>query len=114
MNKQVLRQYNIEFYENSESGKFLNSDKNWLSTYIYSFRDIQTVTEFIDDLNLALNGDFNQISDPDWSVRIGEYWNAHITDSGFEIWQNSTEKTIIPLFDMSEIMISWKEFLENS
>lgn len=112
MNKEILKQYHVEFYRRSDGGRFLNLDRNWLSTYIYTFRDIEITIEFIEDLNLALNGNFSQIGVPDWSVTVGEYWYAHITPYGFEIWQDGLKKTVIPLLDMLEIMISWKEFLE--
>lgn len=112
MNKPVLMKYNIEFYKSVGGIRFLNSETNWLSTYLYIYRDVDTLVDFINDLDLAINDNFNQIIDPDWGLRMGEYWNAHVTPSGFEIWQNGTEKTIIPLTDMREILTSWKEFLE--
>ena len=113
MNQKVLKQYNVEFYKRAGQ-KFLNSEVNWLSTFIYIYRDSETVDEFIADLELAITDNVGQIADPDWSGSMGSYWHAYITPSGMEIWQDMSDRTVIPLQDMKEILISWREFLEKS
>jgi hypothetical protein len=111
MNIQLLEQYGLEFRKTTDGSHIITG--HWLGAYIYIFTDIDDVSEFIDDLNLAINGQFNEIEDPDWGEFLGFYYFAEIRPNEFAVWLEGTSETIIPLEDMREILVCWKEFLES-
>lgn len=115
MNYQILDQYGLSM--SKTTNKYAPFIEGPLEAYIYNFRYAPNVQSFIDDINLAINGQFNQIKNPDWSagLTMDSQWWAFITPTHFEIWHNSqdeTQKQIIPLIDWKEILLSWKECLE--
>lgn len=113
MNAQLLQQYGLEFRKTADGSHDIIGHS--LSTYIYIFRDIGDVSEFIDDLNLAIDGRFNEIDDPDWSGFIGFYILGEIRPNEFAVGAGNDDEneTIIPLKDMRDILLCWKEFLES-
>jgi len=115
MNIEILNQYNLVMRKTTIP--FDGFVSGPLEGYIYIFRHPEDVQEFIDAINLAIAGQFNEIEDPDWSSGLTRdyYWHANITPSHFEIRYNSIpyeERQIIPLDDWREILLSWKECLE--
>lgn len=111
MNLTILNQYNLEM-KKGESKYDAYVFGNTISNYIYSFRHPDDVDDFLSDVNLAINGNYQQIEDPEYSGGIGSHWHAWITPTNFELWQEGFPKTIIPLQDWKEILLSWKECLE--
>lgn len=116
MNAAVLEKYGLEMKKMSKP--FDADIKGPLESYIYIFRDADNVQEFIDDIDLAINGDFDKIADPDWGASlvpgIESYWYALITPTHFEIRQyprSYEDRQIIPLEDWKQILLSWKECL---
>lgn len=84
-----------------------------IANYIFSFRHPDDINDFVADLDLAISGNFSAITDPDYGGGMAKsYWFAHITPDHFELWQEGFTKTIIPLEDWKEILLSWKECLE--
>ena len=73
MKSKILQQYNLQL-KKTVNGHTING--HWLSNYIYIFRDKDDVTEFIHDLDLAINNQFNQIEDPEWGVWLGWYYSC--------------------------------------
>lgn len=115
MNTAILQQYGLQFYklDNGQCRVKGTGNLAWLSTYVYIYRDIDDLSDFISDLDLAISGNINQIEDTDYGGWYGSYFSAEIATEGMIIWQSSWEdRTIIPLVDMKEILLSWKEFIE--
>lgn len=113
MNFTILNQYNLEMRKGEkEFDVYISGDS--IGNYLYGFRLPKDVELFISDVNLAINGNYSQIEDPDYGNSfLGSYWYAWITPTHFELWQNSSPKRIIPLEDWKEILLSWKECLEG-
>lgn len=118
MNSIILQQYGLEMRKTNEP--YDGYVKGPLEAYIYLYRHPDDVQEFIDDVQLAIDGNFNQIDDPDWggglTPNFEAYWYAQITPTHFEIRQYPTpyeNRQIIPLVDWKEILISWKECLQG-
>lgn len=112
MNSTVLQKYSLEMWK---TGKKFDGyvAGNPIAAYIYNFRHPEDVDDFISDINLAINGNFQQIEDPEYGGGLGSYWHAWITPDHFELWQTGFAKDIIPLTDWKEILLSWKECLED-
>ena len=111
MSIEILNQYNLQIQR--RLGRGCNISGHWLSTYIYIFRDKDDVREFIDDLQLAIDGQFSSIEDPDKGASLSTYFFAEITPDNFQIWQRGTEKFIIPLEDFRDILIEWHNCLSS-
>ncbi|WP_299679110.1 hypothetical protein [uncultured Dokdonia sp.] len=115
MNTAVLQKYNLIIKKDPYWGCDISGP---LEGYIDIFQYVTDVDEFINDIELAINGGFDQIEDPEWSAgrTLDLYWNAFITPTHFEVWfytQDESEKIVIPLEDWKEILLSWKECLES-
>lgn len=110
MNYTVLQQYNLIMRKTSKRFDGFISG-NPISNYIYNFRHPDDIDDFIDDINLAISGNYSQIEDPDYGNGLPNYWHAWITPIHFELWQDGFPKEIIPLQDWKEILLSWKECL---
>lgn len=112
MNSAVLQKYNLVMQKTSEKFNGIISGHP-IANYIYSFRHPDDIDDFITDLDLAISGNFSSINDPDYGGGlVTSYWFANITPDYFELWQEGYPKTIIPLEDWKEILLSWKECLE--
>ncbi|MCD1117646.1 hypothetical protein [Chryseobacterium turcicum] len=112
MNKTILKKYGLVMQKTLKKFDGFISGKP-IANYIYSYRHPDDVDDFISDLDLAIGGHFSQIEDPDYGSGLGSHWFAEITPTHFELWQEGHPKTIIPLEDWKEILLSWKECLEE-
>ncbi|HUH34343.1 MAG TPA: hypothetical protein VL022_00790 [Moheibacter sp.] len=112
MNIPILQQYGLEMKKTSKKFDGYISG-NPISNYIYSFRHPDDINDFLSDINLAIEGNFSEIEDPEYGGGLGSYWHGWITPNHFELWQDGFSKTIIPLEDWKEILLSWKECLEG-
>lgn len=65
MNTQILEQYNIQLRKLEDGCKDITGH---LGSFLIIYRCPEDVSEFIEDLNLAINNQFNQIEDPDWRI----------------------------------------------
>ena len=117
MNSAILLQYGLKMRKINEP--FDGFIKGPLEAYLYIYRHPEDVPDFIDDIQLAIDGNFTQIEDPDWGAsltsRMEEYWYALITPTHFEIRQYPAlyeSRQIIPLEDWKEILLSWKECIK--
>ncbi len=111
MNIPILQQYNLAMRKGQKKYDAYISG-NSISNYIYAYRHPDDIEDFIKDINLAINDNYQQIEDQEYSGGNGSHWHAWITPTHFELWQDGFTKTIIPLQDWREILISWKECLE--
>jgi len=112
----ILEKYQLEFFKHHDGQAAIKSSGNeaWISNYIYIYRNPEDIEDYISDLELAIDGDFEQVEEVDYSGFLGSYYNAEITGEGVEIWQDSWEdRSIIPLQDMRDILMRWKEFIES-
>lgn len=115
MNTDILKKYGLVMKKTSEKFYGDVSGSPILSAYIFFYRHPEDVQDFISDIELAINGEFNQIEDSDKSVIDfgGNTIFAYITPTHFKI---STDGQLhnIPLEDWKEILLSWKECLDGN
>lgn len=112
MNNTILQKYGLVMQKTSQKFHGIISG-NPLANYLYSFRHPDDLDDFVSDLDLAISDNFSKIEDPDYGSGLGSYWFAEITPTHFELWQEGFSKTIIPLKDWKEILLSWKECLQS-
>ena len=111
MNTEILQKYNLTIRKEIDGNCDISGDP--IATYIYIYRHKDDVREFIDDLQLAIDGQFSSIEDPDKGASLSTYFFAEITPDNFQIWQRGTEKFIIPLEDFRDILIEWHNCLSS-
>lgn len=111
MNKTILQKYGLEMRKTPEkfNGYIAGSP---IASYISMYRHPDDIDDLVAEIDLAMNGHFNQIEDPDHGGGIGSYWFAQITPLNFELWQEGYPKLMIPLQEWKEILLSWKKCLE--
>jgi hypothetical protein len=105
----VLENRNIKFTNKIIDGEIYKIATGGIG-HIQSIKNISTLNEFIDMINMTINGNFNSISDPDVSSNLEV---AFITPNGVQIWDENVENIIhlIPLQDFKEILVAWRDFL---
>ena len=118
----IIEQYNIQFKNVKSDGwreKIAVSDPvtdgihDFVLSHITTFKNPETIQEFIDNVDKALVGNFNLIDDPDVSNNFNV---AFITADGVEFWDEEYQNIIPPLYSLEhfkEILIAWKLFLET-
>ncbi len=111
MNDIILQKYGLVMQKTPQKFNGIVSG-NPIANYIYSFRHPDDLDDFISDLDLAISDNFSEIEDPDYGDGLGNHWFAEITPTHFKLWQEGFSKTIIPLKDWKEILLSWEECLQ--
>lgn len=113
----IIEEQNIKFSNINASGivrktvyPVINNDHFSVMCHISVIKDSNIIQEFIDNVTLAINGDFDEINDPDVSNTDVV---AFITESGVEIWDDDVENVylVYPLLGFKEMLIAWHEFL---
>ncbi|WP_207536539.1 hypothetical protein, partial [Desertivirga arenae] len=108
MNQQVLKKYQLTFATRENGDKIIKeTPTSYIASFISEFQDVDTIDEIISDINLCLNDQYDAIDDPDWSTKFQE---ARLYPDG--LYFDGTPPKI-PLGEFRELMISWKEFLQQ-
>jgi len=111
MNKQILKQYDTEFYK-LKTGRKIIRVTNRVNSYIFMYRIAEDVEDILSDINLALEGRLNEVVDP-YYIGDGFSNRGELTSSEFIIYSpGSSTRIIVPLNDFKELLSSWKEYLE--
>ena len=113
---EVLEKYQLKFYKLADGRVDVKSDGDFiiLSDFIFIYRDVEDVEDFISDLNLAINNSIDDIDDNDYGGQLGSYYNAEIMENGLVIWQEVWEDRLtVPLEDMRDILQEWKVWLKD-
>jgi len=112
MNKQILKQYDTEFYKLRTGEKCIRIT-NPINSYLYMYRIAEDVEDLLNDVNLALNGKLSEIEDP-FYIGNGLFFRGQIKAAEFEIYSpDGSARIIVPLTDFKELLSSWKEYLER-
>lgn len=119
----IREKYNLKFL-NIHGRKQVSFDHNeLLGRYLYIYNHEDYVDEFLEQINLAQNGQLQNSefflygSNPpviDYSADDGgAYFNALISDTSLVLFEEEiiNDSITIPLEDLKEILLSWKEFL---
>jgi hypothetical protein len=107
MNSQILLKYGMSFLKKANGEKLIsNTSTSYIASYISEF-DAETANEFIEDINLCLNGQYSLIED---STRSTELIYAKLYVEGLYFDDNVP---LLPLIDLKELLLSWKGFLEK-
>ena len=89
----------------------MTDGKTEISSYLAIWRPSSDIDDFLSDIDLCLNGHYDEIEDPeysDWTLQLYGTLTANtlvISD------KERINSTIIPLSDFKELLLSWKEFL---
>ncbi len=110
----IIKDKGIEFYNQKFDGTIYKISKSNLNdpniSFIARFKDSDTIDKFINNVNLAIEGHFDLIADPDVSngLEIG-----FITPTGVDFYDQDGQNVIdtLPLEDFKEILIAWRDFL---
>jgi hypothetical protein len=78
--------------------------------FINFFKNTDTLSDIIDDVSKAINGNYNLIDDPDLTNEVGI---ASITPVGISYYDYEGNNIIAtsPLEDFREKLLAWKVFL---
>ncbi|MGY4536411.1 hypothetical protein ACVW0P_000818 [Mucilaginibacter sp. UYNi724] len=110
MNEEILKKYNISFFKNLNGSKHPDG-KTALSSYLYIWRQIDDVDDFLIDIDICLNGNYGQLTDRYWSDMVFGLYGELTQDSLILSGPNGSNPTNIPLNDFKEILLSWRAFL---
>ena len=119
MNTEILNKYELQFFKKSNGRVDVKSSNHLnLAIYIYIYNYPENVILLLNDINLAINGQYDQIEDPDWGEEhAGEIYFGIINDDmTFSIYYENDSMNSIeyPLEDIKEIFESWLEFLGSN
>ena len=119
MNSQILNKYGLKFYKTSNGRVGAKSSSHISLAAIFNipgYEIIEIIQEFIDLMDLALTGNYNQIDwdDTDIGGNIGSalYWVIINDDMTVSLAFNDFPYETYPLVDVKEIFTSWLEFLK--
>jgi len=110
MNKQILDQYNISFYKESNNTKYIIGG-NVIGSYLYVWRIIEDIDDFLADINLCLSGQIAYVEDTDYSDGLLKLYGTlkHneliISDEAGSHWVS------VPLSDFKDLLLAWRKFL---
>ena len=110
MNVDILNKYNVSFYQTAKGEKLVDC-KNRISAYLYIWKHLDDIEDFLDAINLCLSGNFNLIEDSDFSNSLLNLYGLLTPDSLIISEHGGLYTITIPLMDFKEILLSWKEFL---
>ena len=113
----VLFEYGIKFIKQPNGYYKVKANSFNLAMFISAFIDINIIDSFISDLKLAIDGNFDQIEDPDWDREIGAdvYFGVIQPDLTLQVnYENDLDVVeYFPLSDIKEIFTIWRAFLES-
>lgn len=112
MNTQILKKYDVNFYKSSQGEKFIDC-KNTISSYLFVWRTIEDINDFLNDVELVLNGQFNSLIDPDYSDPLLKLYGELKSDNTISISNARIQNLSLPLIEFKELLLSWKEFLQE-
>lgn len=110
----IIAEKGIEFYNEVFDGRIYKMGKSIVQepdlSFITRFKDPNTLDKFIANVDMAINGNFNLINDPDIT---NDLEIASISPTGIEFYDQDGQNIIgtSPLKDFKEILIGWRDFL---
>jgi len=111
----IIEDKKVEFFNQTIDGSVIKrgtmEDFAYLD-HIVDFTDTDTVQEIIDDLDLAINGDFPSIVDNDIT---NDFQIAFITSSAVEFYDKNgtTVSGTCGLQDFKNLCVAWLNFLNT-
>ncbi len=110
MNSHILNKYGVTFREDAKGHKFSDGE-SVLSSYLYIWRALEDINEFISDVDKCLQGHASLVEDLSYSDPLyGIY--GELSNESLELHdEHRTYSLYIPLADFKERLLSWKEFL---
>jgi hypothetical protein len=112
MNTEILSKYHITFQKDAKGNKF-SDGKTALSSYLYIWRNIDDIADFLSDINKALEGNFGQISEPFYGDGIIGIYGRLTANQLILSDEDGNNRSYMPLIDFKEILTSWQEFLQQ-
>lgn len=111
MNKVVLEKYNITFYTKKDGRNQIDCS-NPIASYMYIWRTMDMVDEFLADIDLCLNGRLDELEDTEWNDGLMDF-SGQLTSETISIsdLHRTSPAIIIPLVDFKELLISFRETL---
>jgi hypothetical protein len=106
----ILKKYNVSFLKDAEGCKY-SDGKNVLSSYLFIWRDIDDINDFLIDIDLCLSGRFNEVEDPDYNDSLLKIYGRLTPDALILSGEGGVNPSSVPLSDFKAILESWREFL---
>lgn len=110
MNSAILQKYGFGFIKNASGDKLItNTATSFIASYISEINDIDGINNYINDINLTLAGQYDLVRD------IGKGVPGFIATLYPEgLYFSGSSGFMLPLEDLKELLLSWKEFLEQN
>ena len=117
MNQQILDQYQIKFNKLKDGFIYPDAGDIHLKCVLSEYNDEETIGLILQDIQYALDDQFNLIQDPDWGVTVARvyYGFSFLPDKQVFVWTEGYSEQGIkyPLIDIKEIFKCWLEFLRR-
>lgn len=111
----ILKERNIRFYVKKFDGENIKSvnTEDFDMQFIAGLYQYLQIDEVISNIDLALEGKYNQIDDPSITNKYDEY--AYIQPDAIEYWDENHNKYdfTCSLQDFRELCIEWRNFLRG-
>lgn len=108
MNIQILNKYGFNFIKKIDGTKVIsNTPTSYIASYISAYNASELIQEYIYDIDLCLSGQYDLIDD---TTKSTDLIYAKLYADGLHF--DDTE--MLPLYDLRELLSSWKEFLEEN
>ncbi|MCX2431037.1 hypothetical protein [Pedobacter sp. GR22-10] len=108
MNTQVLNEYGFNFIKKTDGTKLIsNTSTSYIASYISEYSAPELIQEYIDDVDLCLSGQFDLVED---TTKSTDFIYAKLYPDGLYF----DDDEMLPLYDLRELLSSWKEFLEGN
>ncbi|MCX8522480.1 hypothetical protein OF897_00895 [Chryseobacterium formosus] len=113
MNVALLNKYNLKFLKNFDAHNriTLGASGGGISEMLDDCFDTNTIDEFLQKIDLYANGGLDPEGD---NMLHTEIYTAYIDNQSADIYLNIGDSKLlqtIPLIDLKNILIMWKEFL---
>jgi hypothetical protein len=110
MNREILAKYEITF-ERNESGQWKAESNSLMAIFLLPYRHPDDITNFLNDVEKCISGDFKEVADPDYDNAIFNVYGT-LSPGTFELFQDGGKnREVYPITDFKEILLSWKEFI---
>jgi hypothetical protein len=104
----VAEKYGLTFVDMGNGIKTISdTSSNYIASYISEYNDTGIIQEYLDDINLLLNDNYDLIED---TTKSTEFIYAKLYTDGLYF----DEIKVLPILDLKALLLSWKEFLEKS
>ncbi len=108
MNHEILKKYDVSFKTTSH-GKLVNA-KNRVSSFLFLYRNLEDVSDFISHIDSIVIGEANPY-EYSYGEPVLNIYATLTTDELILMGKDNLNPLFIPLTDFKELLLAWREYL---